>query len=173
MAIDVLRLPSLEPEPERSSLLASSTSPFRIDFATNADPLALAGSLTKTIRDELDACIGCHECMRACPLEEANAENNPVTIGALNSFAIESGSKAPVTLDFVDHCTQCQACVPVCPVDIHRSRIVLWNKLKRPPESRQTDSDSARGQTLRIATDDWPINQRVCGPSDFGLPFAN
>jgi Fe-S-cluster-containing hydrogenase component 2/CRP-like cAMP-binding protein len=72
--------------------------------------------------------------MRACPLEEANAETNHVTIGGLNSFAMGSGTEFPVTMDFVDHCTQCQQCVPVCPVDIHRSRIVLWNKLKRPPE---------------------------------------
>ena len=127
---------SIEAPPQQSSLLASSSSPFRIDFASDGDPFALADarSFEKTIHNELDACIGCHECMRACPLEEANADNNPVTIGALNSFAMGSGTEFPVTLDFVDHCTQCQQCVPVCPVDIHRSRIVLWNKLKRPPE---------------------------------------
>ena len=72
--------------------------------------------------------------MRACPLESANAEFNPVTIGALNVYAMGSGKENSTTLDFVDQCTQCQQCVPVCPVDIHRSRIVLWNKLKRSPE---------------------------------------
>lgn len=124
-------------ESERSSLVTSSTSPFRIDFATNGDPLAMADSknFSRTIRDELDACIGCHECMRACPLESANAEHNPVSIGALNSLASGFRTENSVTLDFVDHCTQCQQCVPVCPVDIHRSRIVLWNKLKQPPKA--------------------------------------
>ena len=128
---------SPEDQPQRSSLLTSSASPFRIDFASDGDPFAMADSKSfeRTIRDELDACIGCHECMRACPLEEANSQQDPVTIGALNSFAMGSGTEFPVTLDFVDHCTQCQQCVPVCPVDIHRSRIVLWNKLKRPPET--------------------------------------
>ena len=45
----------------RSSLLASSSSPFRIDFVSNGDPFALADSKSflATIRDELDACIGC------------------------------------------------------------------------------------------------------------------
>ena len=124
-------------EPERPSLVASSTSPFRIDFATSGDPLALSDptNFSRTVRDELDACIGCHECMRACPLESANAEHNPVTIGALNSLGSGIVTKNSVTLDFVDHCTQCQQCVPVCPVDIHRSRIVLWNKLKQPPQA--------------------------------------
>ena len=126
---------AVEPE-SQSSLLASSKSPFRIDFANRGDPLVLAnpGKFERTVSNELDACIGCHECMRACPLEGANSKTNPVTIGALNSFAFGSGAESPITMDFVDHCTQCQACVPVCPVDIHRSRIVLWNKLKRPPE---------------------------------------
>ncbi len=104
---------------------------FRIDWSAVGDPLTT--DLRKTVQDELDSCIGCHECMRACPLPDSSV----VSIGALNSFAGGSGDPMQTALQFVDDCTQCQACVPVCPVDIHRSRIVLWNKLKRTPDPTQ------------------------------------
>ena len=110
---------------------AAVTSAFRIDLGGTSDPLT--ANLRATVQHELDACIGCHECMRACPLPEAPV----VSIGALNSYGMGSGTPTQATLDFVENCTQCHACVPVCPVDIHRSRIVLYNKLKATPDPDQ------------------------------------
>lgn len=99
-------------------------------------PNALEGDLRAMVETELDACIGCHACMRACPLPDA--EN--VSIAALNQSAAMGRISDPRARRFVQDCTQCQQCVPVCPVNIQRSRIVLWNKLKldvdadlRPP----------------------------------------
>ena len=89
--------------------------------------------LHATVRQELDACIGCHECMRACPLPQAD----DVTIAALNAHAGGLGEPTEIVDRFVHACTQCHACVPVCPVDIRRSRLVLWNKLKRVPRPEE------------------------------------
>ena len=101
-----------------------------------AAPNALDGDLRAMVETELDACIGCHACMRACPLPDAGN----VSIAALNQSAASGRISDPRARRFVQDCTQCQQCVPVCPVNIQRSRIVLWNKLKldvdadyRPP----------------------------------------
>jgi NADPH-dependent 2,4-dienoyl-CoA reductase/sulfur reductase-like enzyme/pSer/pThr/pTyr-binding forkhead associated (FHA) protein/Fe-S-cluster-containing hydrogenase component 2/CRP-like cAMP-binding protein len=109
----------------------SSDRRFKIDFANFDDPLAQ--NLGKIVSEELDACIGCHECMRACPLPDSAT----VTIGSLNNYAGGVGKPSNTALQFVQDCTQCQACVPVCPADIKRSRIVLWNKLKETPSPEQ------------------------------------
>jgi Fe-S-cluster-containing dehydrogenase component/NADPH-dependent 2,4-dienoyl-CoA reductase/sulfur reductase-like enzyme/pSer/pThr/pTyr-binding forkhead associated (FHA) protein len=89
-------------------------------------PNALEDDLPSIVAEELDACIGCHACMRACPLPDAQN----VSIAALNSAAASGAFATDVARNFVQDCTQCRACVPVCPVGIERSRIVLWNKLK-------------------------------------------
>lgn len=98
---------------------------FRVDWSAVGDPLTK--DLQKTVLDELDSCIGCHDCMRACPLPDSGS----VSIAALNAFGSGLGTPSSTTQRFVEQCTQCQACVPVCPADIQRSRIVLWNKLKQ------------------------------------------
>ena len=90
----------------------------------------LAPHLEAAVRQELDGCIGCHACMRACPLPDAD----DVTIAALNAHAGGLGTPTDLVHRFVASCTQCHACVPVCPADIRRSRLVLWNKLKRVPK---------------------------------------
>lgn len=72
------------------------------------------------------ACIGCNDCLLACPVPQSQY----VTIGELN-FAVH----LPVitqqnVIDFVTACTQCQQCVPACPADLNRAKMVLYNKLK-------------------------------------------
>jgi pSer/pThr/pTyr-binding forkhead associated (FHA) protein/Fe-S-cluster-containing dehydrogenase component/CRP-like cAMP-binding protein len=94
---------------------------------------ALETDLRAMVETELDACIGCHACMRACPLPDA--EN--VSIAALNQSAASGRIADPRARRFVQDCTQCQQCVPVCPVNIQRSRIVLWNKLKLDVDADQ------------------------------------
>lgn len=93
----------------------------------------LEADLESVVQRELSACIGCHECMRACPLPDAAT----VTIGALNAYARDAAAGTPGVLRFVEDCTQCHRCVPVCPADIRRSRLVLWNKLRREPADDQ------------------------------------
>jgi NADPH-dependent glutamate synthase beta subunit-like oxidoreductase/NAD-dependent dihydropyrimidine dehydrogenase PreA subunit len=44
-----------------------------------------------------DDCIGCHRCIRECPLSAISSDNSKVTIS--------------------EECTNCQACSKVCPVD--------------------------------------------------------
>ena len=82
--------------------------------------------LSRRVETEALACIGCNDCLLACPVPESRN----VTIGEIN-FAIH----LPVitqqnVIDFVTACTQCQQCVPACPADLNRAQMVLLNKLK-------------------------------------------
>src|SRR5437763_581299 len=82
--------------------------------------------LQEEVEREVMACIGCNDCMLACPLPEKQY----VTIAQLNFGVLEDRITDPAVVDFVQACTQCQQCVPVCPADLHRADMVLWNKLK-------------------------------------------
>ncbi len=93
----------------------------------------LEQDINKMVYEELDACIGCHECMRACPLPDSES----ISIANLNAYAGGTVALNSSIQHFVEDCTQCDACVPVCPVNIQRSRIVLWNKLKTPASQRE------------------------------------
>lgn len=118
-----------ERAPAPASPPAAPPARRRPDSGFAVDGTATAGAgvpLDVIVAEELDACIGCHDCMRACPLEEART----VSIGALNAFADGLATPSGTTVAFAQRCTQCHACVPVCPADLHRSRIVLFNKLK-------------------------------------------
>jgi Fe-S-cluster-containing hydrogenase component 2 len=117
-------LPSPDLGPELAGLAAPTS--FRVDWAKAAP---FESDLHRFVEQELDACIGCHECMRACPLPDASL----VTIGALNAAA-GGHPLSDLVAKFAADCTQCHACVPVCPADIHRSKLVLWNKLKLHPD---------------------------------------
>jgi len=75
---------------------------------------------------EIMACIGCNDCLLACPLPEAKQ----VTIAQLNHAVLDEQIVSADVIGFVQACTQCQQCVPVCPADLHRADIVLYNKLK-------------------------------------------
>jgi Fe-S-cluster-containing hydrogenase component 2/CRP-like cAMP-binding protein len=89
--------------------------------------------LADAVTYELDACIGCHLCMRACPLPESNT----LQIGELNDAAA-GGPLSERVLRFTLDCTQCGACVPVCPADISRMRLVFATKLRLDPPPEDT-----------------------------------
>jgi Na+-translocating ferredoxin:NAD+ oxidoreductase RnfC subunit len=76
------------------------------------------------IVDELHACIGCNECLLACP---ALAE--PLRIDILNQETIAATISAPVAR-FARSCYQCGACVAPCPVGLHRDSMMLWLKVR-------------------------------------------
>ncbi len=83
-------------------------------------------ALRTEVEREIMACIGCNDCLLACPLPEARQ----VTIAQLNHAVLDDQIVSADVIGFVQACTQCQQCVPVCPADLHRADIVLYNKLK-------------------------------------------
>ena len=73
---------------------------------------------------EINACIGCNECLIACP---AIAE--PVTIDVLNRETV-AGSISPSVARFARSCYQCGACVAPCPVGLHRDAMMMMLKVR-------------------------------------------
>jgi CRP-like cAMP-binding protein/Fe-S-cluster-containing hydrogenase component 2 len=72
------------------------------------------------VRFEIDMCIGCDRCMRACPVPLSAMVN----IADLNR-ATTSDDIADHVARFTDECVMCGSCVPVCPVDNHRDLLML------------------------------------------------
>src|SRR3989440_6609551 len=94
------------------------------------------------VRFEIDMCIGCDRCMRACPVPMSSM----VTIADLNRATI-TDDITPQVARFTDECIMCGSCVPVCPVDNHRDLLMLslkerlgvsWNS--RPDMDRVADA---------------------------------
>ncbi len=86
-----------------------------IEHRTNLQPLT-----EEQVRFEIDMCIGCDRCMRACPIPMSSMVN----IADLNRATI-SDDIAPHVARFTDECVMCGSCVPVCPVDNHRDLLML------------------------------------------------
>src|SRR6266704_3398005 len=86
-----------------------------IEHRTNLIPLT-----EDEVRFEIDMCIGCDRCMRACPVPMSSMVN----IADLNRATI-SDDIAPHVARFTDECVMCGSCVPVCPVDNHRDLLML------------------------------------------------
>lgn len=76
------------------------------------------------VAQELHACIGCNECLLACP---ALAE--PITIDVLNRETLDGPISAPVAR-FTRACYQCGACIAPCPVGLHRDAMMMWLKVR-------------------------------------------
>lgn len=76
--------------------------------------------------DDVTACIGCNDCMIACPLPQSRS----ISIAALNAAVNENTIADHAVIDFVTACTQCRQCVPACPADLSRADMVLFNKMK-------------------------------------------
>src|SRR3954451_4278324 len=72
------------------------------------------------LRFEIDMCIGCDRCMRACPVPLSAMVN----IADLN-LATVSDEIAPHVTRFTQECVMCGSCVPVCPVNNHRDLLML------------------------------------------------
>lgn len=80
------------------------------------------------VRFEIDMCIGCDRCMRACPVPLSSQ----VSIADLNS-ATTTSEVAPHVARFTHECVMCGSCVPVCPVDNHRDLLMLSLKQRLGP----------------------------------------
>jgi Fe-S-cluster-containing hydrogenase component 2/CRP-like cAMP-binding protein len=72
------------------------------------------------VRFEIDMCIGCDRCMRACPVPLSAQVN----IADLNRATV-SDEIAPHVARFTEECVMCGSCVSVCPVDNHRDLLML------------------------------------------------
>jgi ferredoxin len=94
-------------------------------FKTSSGPKSVR--LHKTgpqILDELSACIGCNECLLACP-----ALGESLTIDVLNRETLVGPISRPVAR-FARSCYQCGACVSPCPVGLHRDAMMMWLKVR-------------------------------------------
>lgn len=78
------------------------------------------------VAEELEACIGCNECLFACP---ALAE--PITVVKLNAETLRGPISEPVAR-FARACYQCGACSAphVCPAGLHRDTMMLLLKAR-------------------------------------------
>lgn len=86
-----------------------------VEHRTNLRPLT-----EEEVRFEIDMCIGCDRCMRACPIPMSSMVN----IVDLNRATISDDIASHVAR-FTDECVMCGSCVPVCPVDNHRDLLML------------------------------------------------
>lgn len=87
--------------------------------------LSIALHKTEThVVQEIRACIGCNECLLACP-----ALSEPITLDVLNSETLSGPISLPVAR-FARTCYQCGACVAPCPVGLHRDDMMLWLKVR-------------------------------------------
>ncbi|HET9956137.1 MAG TPA: cyclic nucleotide-binding domain-containing protein [Polyangiaceae bacterium] len=82
--------------------------------------------LARRVEAQAAACIGCNDCLLACPI----SESANVTIGELNRALFLPVIQERRVIEFVSACTQCNQCVPACPADLSRAEMVLFNKLK-------------------------------------------
>ena len=82
--------------------------------------------LRARVEAESMACIGCNDCLLACPITQSKS----VTIAELNAAIFLPTIDHRHVADFVTACTQCKQCVPACPSDLNRAEMVLLNKLK-------------------------------------------
>ena len=76
------------------------------------------------VSQEISACIGCNECMLACP-----AVPEPITIDVLNRETL-SGIISPSVASFARSCYQCGSCVPPCPVGLNRESMMMMLKVR-------------------------------------------
>jgi ferredoxin len=99
------------------------------------------GHFTKNdITQQLRACVGCQECLVACPAITA-----PLSVNDLNAQTY-GGEITLEVARFGRACTQCGACVSVCPVGLRRDTMMLWLKVRL---SRTTLRDVTRKTSLR------------------------
>ncbi|HEY5004486.1 MAG TPA: cyclic nucleotide-binding domain-containing protein [Ktedonobacteraceae bacterium] len=91
--------------------------PFLVGLSHRTDIQPLT---EEEVRFEIDMCIGCDRCMRACPVPLSSMIN----IAALNRANV-SDEISPHVARFIDECVMCGSCVPVCPVDNHRDLLML------------------------------------------------
>ncbi len=97
--------------------MQTQVQPFQEGMTHRMDVQSLS---EEEVRFEIDMCIGCDRCMRACPVP-LSAQ---VRIADLNRATVSNDISAQIQR-FTDECVMCGSCVPVCPVDNHRDLLML------------------------------------------------
>ena len=120
-------IPPNEPQPSAGfqalsrARLSQASRPSHPSLVVGIQHRADIVPLTESqVRFEIDMCIGCDRCMRACPVPLSAS----VHIADLNLATI-SDEIAPHVARFTDECVMCGSCVPVCPVNNHRDLLML------------------------------------------------
>ena len=122
------------------------------------------------VEDQLLACIGCNDCLLACPLPESRN----VTIGELNQLIHLPVITAQNVRGFLNACTQCEQCVPACPTDLNRAQMVLLNKLK--VEDTAPDQELMLQARTGLVPSRWRLDQLASSLTELelftGVPSA-
>ncbi|MBV9712248.1 MAG: FHA domain-containing protein, partial [Ktedonobacteraceae bacterium] len=103
----------------------------------------------KRVQFEIDMCIGCNQCMSACPLPSSTQ----VRITDLNQATVSNEIGFHVAR-FTHECIMCGSCVPVCPVDNHRDLLMLSLKQRL---GSPWDSDIDVSRILDVLPPGWSI----------------
>lgn len=91
------------------------------------------------ITQQLHACIGCQECLLACPTITA-----PLSINELNAQTYGGDISLDVAR-LARACTLCGACVSVCPVGLRRDTMMLWLKVRLSKTTLRKNARTATG----------------------------
>jgi ferredoxin len=83
-------------------------------------------SLKRVADFGLDNCIGANDCMRACPVNRLNVNQNE-----LDSVLV-SGVWTERVQTFVTECVQCGDCTLACPAGVQRDHMMLMLKAMLP-----------------------------------------
>ena len=90
------------------------------------DGSELESSLMRTAEFGLKSCIGANDCMKACPVNRLQVNQNE-----LDSVMV-SGVWTERVQTFVTECIQCGDCTLACPAGVHRDHMMLYLKSKLP-----------------------------------------
>ena len=97
---------------------------LRTGLKRNAGSVVMLHKTVPQVEQELHACIGCNECLLACP-----AATGDITIDVLNRETL-SGPISTSVARFARSCYQCGACIAPCPVGLHRDAMMMWLKVR-------------------------------------------
>jgi Na+-translocating ferredoxin:NAD+ oxidoreductase RnfC subunit len=97
---------------------------LKTGFNRGTNSVVMLHKTVPQVSQELHACIGCNECLLACPIV-----TETISIDVLNRETLAGGISAPVAR-FARACYQCGACVDPCPVGLHRDAMMMLLKVR-------------------------------------------
>jgi Fe-S oxidoreductase len=83
-------------------------------------------SLRRIAEFGLENCIGANDCMKACPVNRLEVNQNEL------DSVMTSGVWTERVQTFVTECVQCSDCTLACPAGVHRDQMMLYLKSQLP-----------------------------------------